>query len=42
MIEHNHSYSAELNEKVNQINEVFFNNKSKNEQKVNIQFINFY
>ena len=32
----NHSYPADISEKVNKINEFFFNKKSKNEQAVDI------
>ena len=39
---HNHSYPAELSEKANQIKEDFFNNKSKTEQAVDMQFTKFY
>ena len=42
MSKHNHSYPAELSEKANQIKEDYFNNKSKTEQAVDMQFTKFY
>ena len=42
MSKHNLTYLFELSEKTNQIKEDFFNNKSKNEQTVDMQFIKFY